>query len=129
MRKGQIKIIGEGEPSDDVTLYCHESDPMYVLPAILMASITYKNRHRSGNRPGKVAAFICAGSPQEFEPRAGHDLRSDVEYFYKLYTKDEDAWELEILKRSKAPESKLETVVERTLFSKIVSPTIEVKEE
>lgn len=124
MRKGQIKIIGEGNPSNDVTLYCRDGEPMFVLPAINMAYERFKTRYNPGNRPGIVASFLCEESPENFEPRAGHDLSSDVDCLYRLYTKNEKAWELEILKRSKAPGSKLETTVERTQFAKLVSPMV-----
>lgn len=83
----QVQVIQEGMGDWDakITLY-HHSDgyPNYMLPCIEKAYQLSGGQWEAG-RAGKVASFLCAADPGQFEPEAGHSLHGDIEYFYKLY--------------------------------------------
>ena len=88
----QVQVIQEGlsdlaggEWEDKVTLY-HHSDgyPSYMLPKIKEAFDKYGVGWEAG-RAGKVASFLCAVDPGEFEPEDSHELHDDIEYYYVLH--------------------------------------------
>lgn len=91
------------------TLYRHgDGYPSSVIPDIQK---TYKrmSKVREGycrGRAGKVASYLCATRPGEYEPEqvSGQELTNGINFLYKLYLintsqgsmAENPAWELEI---------------------------------
>lgn len=94
----QVKVTqeGMGDWKDEITLYHHcDGYPTNMLALFKEAwDIATKQNQRwnkdtvgpgwEAGRAGKVASFICASDPGQFEPEAGHELHSDIEWYYVL---------------------------------------------
>ena len=100
----QVRQTGmQGDWDDKITLY-HHSDgyPSNILTliqkayedvksgAIFALNEDMKRLHDEYpkytlwklGRAGKVASYLCAEDPGEFEPEAGHELHGDIEWYY-----------------------------------------------
>lgn len=81
----QVQVIEGPEARNKVTLYHHyDGYPSKMLPLIHKAYELSGGEWEAG-RAGKMASFLCASDPGQFEPEAGHDLHSaDIAYFYTV---------------------------------------------
>jgi len=85
----QIKVrqVGLDDWNDEVTLYHHcdgypESDQGMV--AVINRAFQKYGASWEAGRAGKVASFLCATQPGQFEPEEGHELHCDLDYYYLL---------------------------------------------
>ncbi len=89
----QVQVIeGMGDNLyQKVTLYHHfDGYPSNMLPLIHKAYELSGGGWEAG-RAGKMASFLCAADPGQFEPEAGHDLHSgDIAYFYTVKPSNND---------------------------------------
>lgn len=96
----QVKVIQKGMRWEEaVTLYHHcDGYPSNMLPLIHSA---YEPDWEHG-RAGKVASFLCAKNPGEFEPEDHHRIHQDIDWYYVLtVTSDETVgsipkWSIEV---------------------------------
>ena len=82
----QVKVLAggtcAGHEKQAVTLYHHcDGYPTNML-SLMLSAFAPDWEHE---RPGKAASFLCAVDPGEFEPEEGHELHSDIEWYYVLY--------------------------------------------
>ena len=89
-------------------------------------------------RAGYAASFLCHIDPRGFIPESGHQLHSDIEWYYKLYVSGKTVkgqvqrqWELEIFKakiRSKAAPT-LKMVIKKTPLCDLIDDAGQLKAE
>jgi len=101
----QVKVTQEGlgDWKDEITLYHHcDGYPTNMIPLFKEAwDIATKQNQRwskdatgpgwEAGRAGKVASFLCAADPGQFEPEAGHALHGDIEWYYILSAVNENS--------------------------------------
>ena len=83
--RAQVQVYQDGPGWDErVTLYHHcDGYPNGMMPLFREAFEKY-GQGWEGGRVGKVASFLCAVHPGQFEPEEGHELHGDIQYYYKL---------------------------------------------
>lgn len=82
----QIHVVQEGlDWEEKITLYKHSDGyPSGVVPLLKEAWERFGSSWQAG-RARKVASFLCAVAPGSIEPEAGHDLHSDIDYYYVVH--------------------------------------------
>jgi hypothetical protein len=95
---------------EEVMLYHHmDGYPKNILPLIFAAFKEGEIGWEKG-RAGKVASFLCAVDPGEFEPESGFQLHGDIEWYYRLRlinsqrgsTAERPVWMVDIYKPGKS---------------------------
>lgn len=111
----QVRIVEEGFLSDQRTLYHHNDGiPEYIIPKIYDAYKLSGGGWEAG-RAGKVASFLCAVDPGEFEPIPGNDISTGACFYYVLYLVNSQhgtlgecpGWEIEIYRPTASDKRKM----------------------
>lgn len=86
----QIQVIDR--EGNKVTLYHHcdgyPANMIRVISKALEIAGSNEDAHVQqwkAGRTGYAAGLLCAADLFEFQPEAGHELHSDIDYLYRLY--------------------------------------------
>ncbi len=129
----QVHVHNEGlHYVEKLTLYHHtDGYPSYMLPILAKAHELSGGGWEAG-RTGKVASYMCAADPGIFEPEEGHELHSDIEYYYDVapvnehggsMAEEDVVWRVKVYKRhARAVYDRELTLNDFTLESEHVIP-------
>lgn len=92
----QVKVIDNY--GEKLTLYHHcDGYPSHMIGTFRSA---YGDIVTGESRVGKVASYLCAVEPGEYEPLDNHDLHSDIEWYYVINCSNKHKWIVDIYKMS-----------------------------
>ena len=80
-----LTILDEEKPWGEARMLYHHMDghPENMVHVFTKAYVLSEAGWEAG-RAGKVASFLCAADPGQFEPEDNKALHGDIEYFYRL---------------------------------------------
>jgi hypothetical protein len=87
--RSQLQVVQDGMRWEEkVTLYHHSDGYPTNIAAIVRD--TFNKLKADGvsyeiGRAGKVASYLCAADPGQFEPEEGHQRHGDIEWYYVLH--------------------------------------------
>lgn len=101
----QVHVVENdgNQPWERLTLYHHCDGYASNMLPLIASAFKARTKGWEGGRAGKVASFLCAADPGQFEPEPGHELHGDIEWYYRLWVKEHHdvegrpiTWEIEV---------------------------------
>lgn len=125
----QVKITQRDMPigiDPSITLYHHfDGYPDNMIPLFKMAKGLIKEKWEGG-RVGKVAGYLCAADPGQFEAESTHQLRGDIEWYYEIdivnIIGDDPKWLLRVTDINSGEKSRFYKLDDCGFFDKEIDP-------